>query len=283
MITGPLSVRRPNSKKDEKEFQFKGLFNEYTFNNSIKHPKTTHFFKILLIEIKKENYCVDILLIRATRTELDEGLINQNKSRDCGKSKLNEFGNNWKVQLGFIEWFLGVDLEEFIEAAGIEYKNGIKICSNKQLIGKNIQTKKSNEINLINIIKPTFEHKFNKICQKETDKPNIRIYQDFLVSFDRKRKIPKWTLELLDPSIVNTIESGHRCLMWENDPKFREDFQPVYHDYDDGKKYDLEHGHMVPAYNHPSSVKKTFYFTNSAPQNKDVNRGHWRVIEEYIL
>ncbi|KAF7632449.1 Endonuclease_NS domain-containing protein [Meloidogyne graminicola] len=40
---------------------------------------------------------------------------------------------------------------------------------------------------------------------------------------------------------------------------------------------------MVPAYNHPFNVKQTFYFTNSVPQNKYINKGHWRIIEEYIL
>uniref|UniRef100_A0A914M439 DNA/RNA non-specific endonuclease domain-containing protein n=1 Tax=Meloidogyne incognita TaxID=6306 RepID=A0A914M439_MELIC len=71
--------------------------------------------------------------------------------------------------------------------------------------------------------------------------------------------------------------------MWDNDPKFKKEFQPDFHDYDDGKRHDLEHGHNVPAYNHPTSVRQTFYFTNSAPQNKHINGGHWRIIEEYIL
>uniref|UniRef100_A0A914M141 DNA/RNA non-specific endonuclease domain-containing protein n=1 Tax=Meloidogyne incognita TaxID=6306 RepID=A0A914M141_MELIC len=165
----------------------------------------------------------------------------------------------------------------------MEIERICKKCHNHHLSGKYKQNKKSNEIISNNIIEPTFEHKFNKICEKESDKQNIRIYKDFLVSFDRKRKIPKWTLELLDPLIINKIERGGRCLRWDNDPKFKEEFQPNFHDYDDGKRHELEHGHNVPAYNHPTSVRQTFYYTNSAPQNKHMNGGHWRIIEEYIL
>uniref|UniRef100_A0A914M796 Uncharacterized protein n=1 Tax=Meloidogyne incognita TaxID=6306 RepID=A0A914M796_MELIC len=173
MITGPLSLRKLN-KKGEEEFQFKGLFNDYTFNDSIKYSKTTHFFKILLIEIEKEKYCVDILIIRATRPELKGTLF---KEKHCRKEKLNEFGEDWKIQLEFIEWYLGIDLNEFMEAVGIGYHKDIKKCHNHHLSGKYKQNKKSNEIISNNIIEPTFEHKFNKICEKESDKQNIRIYK----------------------------------------------------------------------------------------------------------
>ncbi|KAF7632439.1 Endonuclease_NS domain-containing protein, partial [Meloidogyne graminicola] len=254
-------------------------------NNLIKYPKTTHFFKILLIEFEKENYCLDILISRATRTEINENKFNENISIDCGKKILNEYGNNWNEQLNFIEWYLGIDLNDLLNIIGInKFKEEIKWinCSNEQIMMKNILNKKTNKINNINIILPSFEQKFLKIIENEENNQNIRLYNDFLISFDRKRKIPKWALEILDPLKINKIESSHRYPIWEKDPKFKTEYQPIYHDYDDGKKYDLEHGHMVPAYNHPFNVKQTFYFTNSVPQNKYINKVVWQKMEKQI-
>ena len=39
---------------------------------------------------------------------------------------MNEFGEDWKIQLEFIEWYLGIDLNEFMEAVGIGYHKDIK-------------------------------------------------------------------------------------------------------------------------------------------------------------
>nr|CAD2204933.1 unnamed protein product [Meloidogyne enterolobii] len=40
------------------------------------------------------------------------------------------------------------------------------------------------------------------------------------------------------------------------------------------------HGHLATGNLHPH--EQGFYLTNSVPQLDKVNRGHWRVIEEYI-
>ncbi|CAK5076022.1 unnamed protein product [Meloidogyne enterolobii] len=67
---------------------------------------------------------------------------------------------------------------------------------------------------------------------------------------------------------------------WGPDPNFSEIFQPKYNDYECHPNSIYNHGHLATGNLHPH--EQGFYLTNSVPQYKEVNSGHWRVIEEYI-
>uniref|UniRef100_A0A1I8BJW2 Endonuclease_NS domain-containing protein n=1 Tax=Meloidogyne hapla TaxID=6305 RepID=A0A1I8BJW2_MELHA len=78
---------------------------------------------------------------------------------------------------------------------------------------------------------------------------------------------------------MNKIKPVER-FYWLPDPNFSEIFQPKYTDYDGPKRFELDHGHLATAFLHP--FEQGYYLTNSVPQYDKINRGHWRVIEEYI-
>lgn len=67
---------------------------------------------------------------------------------------------------------------------------------------------------------------------------------------------------------------------WQLDPNFSEIFQPKYEDYGNSQYFNLDHGHLATASLHPH--EQGYYLTNSVPQYDEINKGHWRVIEEYM-
>ncbi|CAK5111979.1 unnamed protein product [Meloidogyne enterolobii] len=67
---------------------------------------------------------------------------------------------------------------------------------------------------------------------------------------------------------------------WQLDPHFSEIFQPKYEDYGHSQYFNLDHGHLATASLHPH--EQGYYLTNSVPQYDKINKGHWRVIEEYM-
>uniref|UniRef100_A0A915PD88 Endonuclease n=1 Tax=Meloidogyne floridensis TaxID=298350 RepID=A0A915PD88_9BILA len=102
---------------------------------------------------------------------------------------------------------------------------------------------------------------------------------DYILSFNRRKRIPNFVLEVLTMEKSRLIRPTGR-LSWMPDPEFSLKFQPKYGDYDNPRRFELGHGHLATAFLHPH--QQGFYLTNSVPQLDQVNGGHWRVIEEYI-
>ncbi|GFS05846.1 endonuclease G, mitochondrial-like [Elysia marginata] len=113
---------------------------------------------------------------------------------------------------------------------------------------------------------------------------NLRSYEDFMLSYDRRTRVPNWVLEHLTPEKVTVKEGVERSKM-----QFVEDGSVhAYHratnkDYA-GSGYDR--GHMAAAANHRQSenaMKQTFTLSNVAPQvGQGFNRDAWNNLEKYV-
>ncbi|KAF7629190.1 hypothetical protein Mgra_00009300 [Meloidogyne graminicola] len=262
-LTGPISII---TKVTSEEIKLKGNVKSYLvmikcfyFNNIIKYPPISQFFKLIIIEYENKKYCADIIFTKAEwniETNFDE--INKNNNY-CGKY----YFQNWeyknyninikelfKNNLEFLEWYLGIELLDLLNTNEFNEINNLLICSDEHLFNNKIK-------NLPSINKEKNIKKYNK--------SNIRIYQDFIINFNRKKQIPNWPNERY---------------YWINDPDFSEIFQPKYEDYDCPQRFEINHGHLAPAFLHP--FQQGYYLTNSVPQYDKINKGHWRVIEEYI-
>ncbi|CAD6189104.1 unnamed protein product [Caenorhabditis auriculariae] len=97
---------------------------------------------------------------------------------------------------------------------------------------------------------------------------NLRTYEDFVLSYDRKTRTAHWVCEHLTPDRPD--ESVHKY------------FQSRNEDY---KGSGFDRGHLAAAGNHrrsQSSVDQTFLLTNMSPQvGKGFNRDKWNCLEKY--
>uniref|UniRef100_A0A915MVT9 Decapping nuclease n=1 Tax=Meloidogyne javanica TaxID=6303 RepID=A0A915MVT9_MELJA len=143
-LTGPIFVI---PKSSEEETRLRGRVKSYTvsiwgglkpnsksvliigFNNSIKQPPITQFYQVIFIKYENKKYCADIIFTEA-KTKIK--IFDTNKEDYCGKSSID----NWEYKdyvkdsklmeqifenkLRFLEWYIGFELVELINAAGIE-------------------------------------------------------------------------------------------------------------------------------------------------------------------
>ncbi|CAK5077474.1 unnamed protein product [Meloidogyne enterolobii] len=126
-LTGPIFVIPESSAEETK---LRGRVKGYTFNNSIKHSPITQFYKVIFIKYENKKYCADIIFTQA-KTKIGT-IFDTNKEAYCGKSSID----NWEYKnyvkdsklmeqmfenkLQFLEWYIGFELIELINAAGIE-------------------------------------------------------------------------------------------------------------------------------------------------------------------
>lgn len=112
---------------------------------------------------------------------------------------------------------------------------------------------------------------------------NIRIFNDFVLSYDRRLRSPAWVIEHLTPEKLKDKRLTDRSRS-----KFHED--PGVHEYFRAKNVDFTHsgydrGHMAAAGNHKNSqqdLDQTFVFSNISPQVPEFNRGAWERLESYV-
>jgi len=112
---------------------------------------------------------------------------------------------------------------------------------------------------------------------------HIRSHSDYILSYDRKNRVPHWVFEHLTIDSVQRKEGVDRA-----NCDFTEDLS--IHKYFRSRKSDYKYsgydrGHMAPAGNHRQNQKmcdETFLFTNMAPQvGKGFNRDKWEHLERY--
>uniref|UniRef100_A0A914N7J3 Extracellular Endonuclease subunit A domain-containing protein n=1 Tax=Meloidogyne incognita TaxID=6306 RepID=A0A914N7J3_MELIC len=294
-ITGPISVHSDVSEKIEKG----RIVKSYPFNKEVKHPPINQVFKVVIIEYESKKYCADIIFTNANWNE--DTKFEEISKENCGKDHLNSnwdyknyikdykiMGELFKDRLEFLEWYIGFELIDLLHNSGFVKIESIDICDNSKLFketeptSKNKFKKYKNELDL-----PTFTKKFKNIKlsditeanREKYRKSNIRIYQDFIINFNRRKRIPNWVLECLTKESMNNLTAGRHGI-WSPDPDFSEIFQPKYADYECHPNSIHNHGHLATGNLHPH--EQGFYLTNSVPQYNEVNSGHWRVIEEYI-
>lgn len=97
---------------------------------------------------------------------------------------------------------------------------------------------------------------------------NIRIYDNYVLSYDRRNRVPNWVFEHITyPRLKPSSEDVDRGKSeFKEDPYVHAYFRSTNADYK-GSGYDR--GHMAAAANHRSSQKlmdQTFFLTNIAPQ-----------------
>lgn len=114
-------------------------------------------------------------------------------------------------------------------------------------------------------------------------KDNLRIFNDFIISYDRRLRSPAWVIEHLTPEkLRDKNETDREKSKFKEDTAIHEYFRAKHNDYT-GTGYDR--GHMAAAGNHKNSqddLDQTFALSNISPQKPELNRGAWERLETYV-
>jgi len=112
----------------------------------------------------------------------------------------------------------------------------------------------------------------------------VRAHQDYVMSYDRRNKVPHWVFEHLTRDNVHKTEGVDRAKCdFVEDKSIHPYFRSLNTDY---KYSGFDRGHMAPAGNHRKTQEmcnETFLLTNMAPQvGKGFNRDKWEHLERYV-
>lgn len=110
---------------------------------------------------------------------------------------------------------------------------------------------------------------------------NLRLFDNFIISYDRRLRSPIWVFEHLTPEKLKG--DGNRKYS-----KFVED--PAIHEYFRAKDVDFrnsgyDRGHMAAAGNNKVNqnvMDQTFALSNISPQSPKFNQGVWEQLEKYV-
>ena len=113
---------------------------------------------------------------------------------------------------------------------------------------------------------------------------NIRSFDDFILSYDRKTRTASWVFEHLTPEHVKHNKEVDRS---KCDFKPDESIHPFFRaDNNDYRKSGYDRGHLAAAGNHKRHQKhleQTFYLSNISPQvGSGFNRDAWNHLERYV-
>ncbi len=103
------------------------------------------------------------------------------------------------------------------------------------------------------------------------------IHHGFELVYDESARIPEWVgYELTAEEVAGTASRGRHFVP---DP----DVKGVQGDNIDYRNTGWDRGHMVPAGDmklDDQMMRESFYFSNICPQNRNLNGGDWRTLEE---
>ncbi|XP_063833638.1 endonuclease G, mitochondrial [Ostrinia nubilalis] len=113
---------------------------------------------------------------------------------------------------------------------------------------------------------------------------NVRSYDDFVLSYDRRNRVPNWVFEHLTKAHVARNDQVDRSKCdFTPDESIHPFFRSQNSDY---KGSGFDRGHMAAAGNHRIAqrhVEQTFYLTNMAPQvGEGFNRHAWNKLEKHV-
>uniref|UniRef100_A0A6G1S8I9 Endonuclease n=1 Tax=Aceria tosichella TaxID=561515 RepID=A0A6G1S8I9_9ACAR len=114
-------------------------------------------------------------------------------------------------------------------------------------------------------------------------KDNLRVFNDFVLSYDRRLRSPIWVLEHLHPGkldLQNNVSRKHS--KFQEDTAIHEYFRATLKDF---KGSHLDRGHMAAAANHKMTqddMDQTFVLSNISPQDQKLNSGAWERLESYV-
>uniref|UniRef100_A0A914M0Z9 Endonuclease n=1 Tax=Meloidogyne incognita TaxID=6306 RepID=A0A914M0Z9_MELIC len=113
---------------------------------------------------------------------------------------------------------------------------------------------------------------------------NLRTYEDFIVSYDRRNRVAHWVIEHLTKDVIayNPDVDRSKCI-FKPDTSIHPYFQSQNEDY---KRSGYDRGHLAAAANHRSTqltMEQTFFLTNMTPQvGKGFNRDKWNDLEKHV-
>ena len=103
------------------------------------------------------------------------------------------------------------------------------------------------------------------------------VHKGFELVFDENTRIPEWTAyELTAEETAGTAPRGRH---YDLDPEVR----GIQGDNGDYRNSGWDRGHMVPAGDmklDDQMMRESFYFSNICPQNRNLNGGDWKALEE---
>ncbi|CAK1543563.1 unnamed protein product [Leptosia nina] len=113
---------------------------------------------------------------------------------------------------------------------------------------------------------------------------NVRSYDDFVLSYDRRTRVPHWVFEHITKEHISKNDAVDRS---KCDFKPDESIHPFFRSQNaDYKGSGFDRGHMAAAGNHrlaQQHVDQTFYLTNMAPQvGQGFNRDSWNRLEKHV-
>lgn len=104
--------------------------------------------------------------------------------------------------------------------------------------------------------------------------------RNYSVLFDTKNRVPYWVAFPLHPAYM---DGGNRTDAWGHDPIIPKNVQPNLRSGWDSKTYNR--GHLLASADRSATAtinRTTFYYTNMAPQNSNMNSGPWGKLEEKV-
>ncbi|XP_065081123.1 endonuclease G, mitochondrial [Ochlerotatus camptorhynchus] len=113
---------------------------------------------------------------------------------------------------------------------------------------------------------------------------NVRSYDDYVLSYDRRSRVAHWVFEHLTAESVKPNDAVDRS---KSDFKPDESIHPFFRSLNsDYKGSGFDRGHMAAAGNHrrhQQHCDQTFYLTNMAPQvGVGFNRDKWNDLERHV-
>ena len=108
----------------------------------------------------------------------------------------------------------------------------------------------------------------------------VIVHKGYTVSYNADWKIPNWVAyELTDVEVAGEEPRAKKFVPDPMVPKYESATT------DDYKNSGWDRGHMAPAADmkwHPQAMKESFYLSNVCPQNRNLNAGVWKDLEEQV-
>ena len=112
---------------------------------------------------------------------------------------------------------------------------------------------------------------------------NLRLFNNYLLSFDRRLKGPKWVMQVLSAAnYVRAQEFFRDNLNFKGDPKIAKIARVANTEY---TRSGYDRGHMAPAADYmgdEAEIAQTFVLSNAFPQVPNLNQGIWKSLENYL-